>query len=195
MTGRSINMLSNKAIEYGLKIYIDENICKKCGSNIFYTKGYSCVNCSIARGKNRYAKKKEEISIARKIKGKTEKDKEYNKKWRLNNKDCIRKARLKWNKNNPEKCKIQKKNEKAKRRGAEGSFNKNDIEQILKQQKHKCAVCKCCIKTKFHVDHIKPIARGGSNDRKNLQILCPPCNMKKGAKDPIDFMQGNGFLL
>ena len=29
------------------------------------------------------------------------KDKEYNKKWRLNNKDCIRKARLKWNKNNP----------------------------------------------------------------------------------------------
>ena len=42
---------------------------------------------------------------------------------------------------------------------------------------------------------IKPLARGGTNQRTNLQLLCPPCNLSKSAKDPIDFMQSRGFLL
>jgi hypothetical protein len=29
----------------------------------------------------------------------------------------------------------------------------------------------------------------------NVQLLCPPCNLKKHAKDPIQFMQERGFLL
>lgn len=32
-----------------------------------------------------------------------------------------------------------------------------------------------------HVDHIIPLARGGINDVTNLQLLCVPCNTKKGA--------------
>jgi hypothetical protein len=28
-----------------------------------------------------------------------------------------------------------------------------------------------------------------------LQILCPECNMKKAAKDPVEFMQSIGKLL
>jgi len=40
-----------------------------------------------------------------------------------------------------------------------------------------------------------PLSRGGSNDKYNLQLLCPTCNLKKSAKDPIDFAQENGNLL
>lgn len=32
------------------------------------------------------------------------------------------------------------------------------------------------------VDHIFPVALGGTNDRENLQTLCRPCNSAKGTK-------------
>lgn len=32
-----------------------------------------------------------------------------------------------------------------------------------------------------HIDHIVPLAAGGSNDLVNLQLLCKECNLKKGA--------------
>ena len=35
----------------------------------------------------------------------------------------------------------------------------------------------------FHVDHIVPLAKGGAEfDLTNLELSCPKCNLKKGAK-------------
>jgi len=32
------------------------------------------------------------------------------------------------------------------------------------------------------IDHIIPRAKGGKDDRQNLQPMCLPCNLRKGAK-------------
>ena len=34
----------------------------------------------------------------------------------------------------------------------------------------------------LHVDHVRPISRGGTDDLDNLQFLCPRCNLSKHAK-------------
>jgi len=47
----------------------------------------------------------------------------------------------------------------------------------------------------FHMDHIMPIALGGSNTDDNMQLLRKECNLQKQAKHPIDFMQSRGLLL
>lgn len=38
---------------------------------------------------------------------------------------------------------------------------------------------KCGVQDRLTVDHITPLARGGSNELENLQTLCWPCNSKK----------------
>jgi len=81
------------------------------------------------------------------------------------------------------------------RRTAEGSYTKADIEFLFKTQRGKCVNCKKCIKNGYHIDHIYPIIRGGSNHPHNLQLLCPFCNHSKHAKDPIEWAQQNGRLL
>ena len=36
----------------------------------------------------------------------------------------------------------------------------------------------------FHVDHVWPVAQGGSDDPENLACACGPCNQSKGARTP-----------
>jgi ATP adenylyltransferase len=58
---------------------------------------------------------------------------------------------------------------------------------ILKRDK----ICQLCGNTKndapLEVDHIMPRSKGGSNDPKNLQTLCRPCNQGKSNLDDTDF--------
>jgi len=48
---------------------------------------------------------------------------------------------------------------------------------------YKCAHCGRKFRaSKVDIDHIKPKSRGGSNNPKNLQVLCQHCNRSKGNK-------------
>ena len=81
------------------------------------------------------------------------------------------------------------------RKGAEGKFTQHDIERILTLQKGRCAECRKPLNGVYHVDHIMPLSKGGSNWPKNLQCLCPRCNLSKNAKHPLDWARQNGRLL
>lgn len=35
----------------------------------------------------------------------------------------------------------------------------------------------------FHLDHVQPFSRGGSDALDNLVCSCPGCNLSKGSKD------------
>lgn len=86
------------------------------------------------------------------------------------------------------------KRERAKKASGD-HFTGHDVKQVLASQKEKCANCLSSIRGGYHVDHIVPLARGGTNDRYNIQLLCPPCNIKKSSLDPVDWANRNGRLL
>lgn len=77
-----------------------------------------------------------------------------------------------------------------------GRLPSGTLKAIGEKQKWKCAVCSGGLKkVGYHKDHIVPLSAGGTHVPTNIQLLCPPCNLSKGAKDPIDFMQSKGKLL
>lgn len=83
---------------------------------------------------------------------------------------------------NPEETTRRKRLQHLKRRAA-GVISMADVERLMASP-----VCAACGSTdKPEIDHILPIALGGTSDPGNLQILCAPCNRSKGAKHPSDW--------
>ena len=51
--------------------------------------------------------------------------------------------------------------------------------RILLRGKGRCM--KCGSRENLEIDHVVPLARGGSNRLENLQLLCQDCNRRKGV--------------
>lgn len=86
-------------------------------------------------------------------------------------------------------------NRRARKRNAAGTHTVADIRMLREKQNGKCAFClKPLGKKTPHIDHYVPLQLGGSNDRSNLRLLHPKCNLQKAAKHPIDFALENGLL-
>lgn len=88
---------------------------------------------------------------------------------------------------NPDLFQQYTRNRRAKSRGAEGTHTHEEILAILEWQEYKCVTCGKDMGCNYHVDHIVPLSRGGSNWAVNLQGLCPSCNLKKHNKMPWEF--------
>lgn len=98
----------------------------------------------------------------------------------------------KYRKRNPEKIKEWS---QKRRNGKTGRLPWGTIQKIGSYQGWKCAICLINVRDSYHLDHIMPLKLGGKHEPSNLQILCPGCNVRKGAKHPIQYMQERGFLL
>lgn len=86
-------------------------------------------------------------------------------------------------------------NRRARKRSSGGVISPGLARKLFKLQSGKCACCGLSLGGDYHMDHIMPIAMGGPNEDRNIQLLRAACNIQKTAKHPVDFMQSRGFLL
>ncbi len=87
-------------------------------------------------------------------------------------------------KKNPEYAKARNAARHATQRSkaVAGRFSRRDVLAMLENQGGRCRLCPSDISKSYHVDHKKPLANGGGNTVSNIKLLCPRCNLKKGAK-------------
>jgi len=90
-------------------------------------------------------------------------------------------------------------NRRARMMSIPGTHTLSQIQDLLKRQKHKCYYCFNKFKQRgdrylYHIDHVVPISRGGSNDISNIVLACPPCNQHKNARMPHEWPEGGRLL-
>lgn len=76
-----------------------------------------------------------------------------------------------------------------------GTLSPGISTRLYKIQRGLCACCGKPLGDDYHLDHIMPLALGGSNTDDNIQLLRAQCNWEKNARHPVDFMQLRGRLL
>lgn len=90
-----------------------------------------------------------------------------------------------WNKASYDKNPENAVNSKAKRKRRVGD-QKLSRGLRLKLFESQNGICASCPADLFivgsHMDHIMPLAKGGLHCDSNIQLLCPACNLSKGAK-------------
>ena len=192
------------AIQLNLTKYFTGKKCKHGHLAERYTKGGHCSECKKGHIAQWVENNKERsLEISRKWKKRNwttlyEKQKIYNannkdktlanaKTYREKYPDKVREAKKKCVENKREHYATQKRNYKISKKNAEGTHTAKDVKLMFLSQNGLCNGCNKPLETtgknKYHVDHIVALANGGSNYPSNLQLLCPTCNMSKGAKD------------
>jgi len=113
---------------------------------------------------------------------------EWHKQYRLANPERVAAHKVSWRENNRKRyMELRRKNEGARRaRKANATADVLDLELIQDRVDYyggKCWICK--VGPYDHLDHVKPISKGGPHILSNLRPACEPCNTSKGNKWPF----------
>lgn len=144
---------------------------------------------------NRHPDKKKQYNTKSRIKNRDVRI-ELSREWREKNPDKVKKNWVEWRVKNSEKLSIYRRKysekyphivraRKHKRRVIDESQTQSIDPMYIKDlfciQLGVCVYCSTKL-DKYQIDHKTPVARGGGNENQNLQLLCPTCNRRKGAK-------------
>lgn len=107
--------------------------------------------------------------------------------WREANKDrkaAVARARHQALRNDPD---YRRKQQEAKRRRRAAKYNANGrpvvFDEILQRDCGICGICgKPIMEITIELDHILPLAAGGTHDPDNVQVAHRTCNRRKGAR-------------
>lgn len=111
----------------------------------------------------------------------------YARRWYAKNRARVIAAAAEWNRLHPQEKLALARRRRARQLGNGGSHTAADIRAQYERQRGRCFYCREKVGKAFHVDHVLPIALGGSDGPENLVVACPSCNRHKSAMHPMDW--------
>lgn len=103
-------------------------------------------------------------------------------RWRERNPDKARVASHNAYIKNPDRFRHNVLNRIARMKQAEGTYTIQDIRDLYEMQCGLCAYCGIRLFDDYHVDHMQPLSRNGTNWPDNLALTCEHCNLTKNSK-------------
>lgn len=189
---------------------MDGKTCTKCGEHKPLT-GFGpdkrrldgrkshCRDCC-RKAQNRYraentehVREIEKRAMANFRRRRPERLREISLKWARANAERMNEYSRRRRRLHPDKKRAETQRYRARRARAKGSHTAADIRAQLAAQKRTCWWCREPLDgNDYHVDHLIPLSKEGSNGPENIVIACPGCNLSKNARMPWEF---NGRLL
>lgn len=177
--------------------------CNKCGvisANFSKDKtkkdGFRtiCRRCTAATRRERYARDPESRKRIQ----------EWNETWRQRNREADLDAKrayyaenkqehyervMRWRDRNPSVWRaISITHERKRRNATRNGVGVRVMSKWIRAQPKSCFYCQSECGNDFHVDHFVPLSKGGAHVLTNFRIACPACNLSKGARDPMEFV-------
>lgn len=154
--------------------------CLKC-NEIYPIEDFrrSCKFCAREYSRQYHHKNREKVLKRQAADREANRDqrREYDKQWRVKNKDRIKA----WRCRHPDYNRIHKANRRAKLLDREGVLTLEGWLEICESQNYNCAICKSS--PIEELDHILAFVAGGSNLPSNIQGLCRDCHIDKTKED------------
>lgn len=102
---------------------------------------------------------------------------------------CMAAASRKWAQENPDRIHVREQRRQARNQGF--TITEDLKRRLLREQANVCALCGMAIASisKCDVDHLVPLARGGTNHESNLVAAHRQCNKEKAAKTLAEYRQ------
>lgn len=112
-----------------------------------------------------------------------EKQREWHRSHRLKILDARKEYEREWRRANPEKRRFAEKRRQAVKRGASSiPFTAEQLRHRLSMFGNKCWMCGSAGP---HLDHVKPLSKGGIHALSNIRPACVSCNSAKGSRWPF----------
>lgn len=155
---------------------------------------YADPNCQAAIKSRRAKQRRYRLAHPERVATQQKVWRSENQNYRAENKDRINEINRNSRRGNPkylEQRKAAQNTRRARKSGGGGSYTVEEISSLMAEQKGHCAHpwCGADITAGYHIDHYMPLALGGSNWIENIQLLCEPCNLQKGALHPSVFAE------
>lgn len=114
-----------------------------------------------------------------------EERKAASRRYRKKNPQKVKRILDQWRKENPGKLKEHRAWRRTREMKADGYAS---ADQIMARIAYYGFLCYLCGDDYEHIDHVIPMAKGGSNWPANLRPICVTCNLSKGDKSLDEFI-------
>lgn len=182
-----------EARETGARFYFTGEPCSRGHIAKRRTSDRTCIECGRLKHEAQRKTERYKERVRAWEKANPDKVREKYRRYTEKNRQKVRDWGKGYRERNAERIAIRQAFRKSLRRTRDGAASQEQIAAHKQRHGKRCAMCHARAKTTL--DHIIPVAKGGTHTLRNIQWLCQPCNSSKGAKPMEDFARSRGLLL